>query len=177
MIKSRIERVCDVSITGYSYVVWHNAPTIWHRISASFGADKFTNKSSKPGAWVFTSATLAVSDDFDHFTSRPGLRPSAQFSLPGHLIIRIRHACVPRYLQSQIVRLGWQIRSECWLLWLSKTKIVVSSCGYLTQHDGERLGGRQFRETLAVPFYCKVGPVNKTLAEFMGASFFFYPAK
>ncbi|MGV2840127.1 ATP-dependent DNA helicase, partial [Vibrio cyclitrophicus] len=100
MIKSRIERVCDVSITGYSY--WYDT-TPRHfslHITPLSVADKFHEQIElKPGAWVFTSATLAVSDDFDHFTSRLGLKPSAQFSLPSPFDYPNQaRLCVPRYL-------------------------------------------------------------------------------
>jgi ATP-dependent DNA helicase DinG len=39
---------------------------------------------SHPGAWVFTSATLAVGDDFDHYASRLGLQAAetARFESP-----------------------------------------------------------------------------------------------
>ncbi|MGV6816929.1 MAG: ATP-dependent DNA helicase [Thiotrichales bacterium] len=42
-------------------------------------ADRFQQHTERLNAsWVFTSATLAVGDDFSHFTSRLGLNPSLQ---------------------------------------------------------------------------------------------------
>lgn len=118
MIKSRIERVCDVSITGYSY--WYDTTPRQFalHITPLSVADKFHEQIElKPGAWVFTSATLAVSDDFDHFTSRLGLKPSAQFSLPSPFDYPNQaRLCVPRYLQSPIARAWLTSWSECWLL-------------------------------------------------------------
>jgi len=34
------------------------------------------------GSWIFTSATLAVGDDFSHFTARIGVRPAVEAVLP-----------------------------------------------------------------------------------------------
>lgn len=46
-------------------------------------ADKFRAfMANQPKAWVFTSATLAVGEGFQHFTSRLGLEPSAVLRLP-----------------------------------------------------------------------------------------------
>ena len=99
-IKARIERVCDVSITGYSY--WFDT-TPRHfslHITPLSVADKFREQlQNKPGAWVFTSATLAVSGNFGHFTHRLGLEPQAQFSLPSPFDYEHQaKLCVPRYL-------------------------------------------------------------------------------
>lgn len=65
LIKGRIERVCDVSITGYSY--WYDTtPRQFSlHITPLTVADKFHEQMEmKQGAWIFTSATLAVNDDF-----------------------------------------------------------------------------------------------------------------
>ncbi|WED22555.1 ATP-dependent DNA helicase [Vibrio sp. JC009] len=99
-IKSRIERVCDVSITGYSY--WFDT-TPRHfslHITPLSVADKFREQLElKQGSWIFTSATLAVSDDFGHFTNRLGLEPKEQFSLPSPFDYQSQaRLCVPRYL-------------------------------------------------------------------------------
>jgi len=100
LIKSRLERVCDVSITGYSY--WYET-TPRHfslHITPLTVADKFKEQLEiKQGAWIFTSATLSVSGDFAHFTRRLGLEPSQQFSLPSPFDYQSQaRLCVPRYL-------------------------------------------------------------------------------
>ncbi len=63
-------------------------------------ADKFSQQIElKPGAWIFTSATLSVSNDFSHFTHRLGLQPPQQFSLPSPFDYQLQaKLCVPRYL-------------------------------------------------------------------------------
>ena len=98
-VKNRLDRVCDVSITGYSY--WYDT-TPRHfslHITPLTVADKFCEQMDlNPGAWVFTSATLAVNDDFAHFTSRLGLKPQRMFSLPSPFDYqKPARLCVPRY--------------------------------------------------------------------------------
>ena len=168
MIKSRIERVCDVSITGYSY--WYDT-TPRHfalHITPLSVADKFHEQIElKPGAWVFTSATLAVSDDFDHFTSRLGLKPSAQFSLPSPFDYPNQaRLCVPRYLPEpnspgladKLVRMLTPVIEQ-----------NQGRCFFLcTSHSMMKELGERFRETLSVPVLLQ-GETSKqkTLAEFM----------
>uniref|UniRef100_UPI00035E05C8 ATP-dependent DNA helicase n=1 Tax=Vibrio splendidus TaxID=29497 RepID=UPI00035E05C8 len=168
MIKSRIERVCDVSITGYSY--WYDT-TPRHfalHITPLSVADKFHEQIElKPGAWVFTSATLAVSDDFDHFTSRLGLKPSAQFSLPSPFDYPNQaRLCVPRYLPEpnspgladKLVRMLIPVIEQ-----------NQGRCFFLcTSHSMMKELGERFRETLSVPVLLQ-GETSKqkTLAEFM----------
>ena len=100
VIKSRIERVCDVSITGYSYWFDTSPRHFTLHITPLSVADKFREQVElKQGSWVFTSATLAVSDDFSHFTHRLGLQPKEQFSLPSPFDYQTQaKLCVPRYL-------------------------------------------------------------------------------
>jgi len=168
VIKSRIERVCDVSITGYSY--WYDT-TPRHfalHITPLSVADKFHEQIElKPGAWVFTSATLAVSDDFGHFTSRLGLKPEAQFSLPSPFDYpKQARLCVPRYLPEpnspgladKLVRMLTPVIEQ-----------NQGRCFFLcTSHSMMKELGERFRETLSVPVLLQ-GETSKqkTLAEFM----------
>lgn len=100
LLKSRLERVCDVSITGYSYWFDTSPRHFSIHITPLSVADKFSQQIElKPGAWIFTSATLSVSNDFSHFTHRLGLQPPQQFSLPSPFDYQLQaKLCVPRYL-------------------------------------------------------------------------------
>lgn len=168
LIKARIDRVCDVSITGYSY--WYDT-TPRHfslHITPLSVADKFHEQIElKQGAWIFTSATLAVNDDFGHFTSRLGLQPTQQFSLPSPFDYQSQaRLCVPRYLPepnspgladklvNMLAPLIEQNRGRCFFL--------------CTSHNMMRDLGERFRETLTVPVLLQ-GETSKqkTLAEFM----------
>lgn len=168
LIKGRIDRVCDVSITGYSY--WFDT-TPRHfslHITPLSVADKFHEQMEmKQGTWIFTSATLAVNDDFGHFTHRLGLKPAQQFSLPSPFDYKNQaRLCVPRYLPEpnspgladKLVRMLAPVIQQ-----------NDGRCFFLcTSHSMMRELGEKFRETLDLPVLLQ-GETSKqkTLAEFM----------
>ncbi|MCG9581981.1 ATP-dependent DNA helicase [Vibrio tubiashii] len=167
-IKARLDRVCDVSITGYSY--WYET-TPRHftlHITPLTVADKFHEQIElKQGAWIFTSATLAVNDDFGHFTSRLGLKPQAQMSLPSPFDYQTQaRLCVPRYLPEPN-SLGMADKLVNML-----TPVIEQNqgrCFFLcTSHSMMKELGERFRERLSVPVLMQ-GETSKqkTLAEFM----------
>lgn len=100
VLQNRLERVCDTAIMGYSY--WFDC-TRRHfslNITPLSVADKFQQQvTEQGGSWVFTSATLSVSNDFGHFTSRLGLKPRQQIALTSPFDYESQaKLCVPRYL-------------------------------------------------------------------------------
>ncbi|MFV0575634.1 MAG: ATP-dependent DNA helicase [Vibrio sp.] len=99
-IKSRLNRVCDVSITGYSYWFECSPRHFSLHLTPLSVSDKFKEQiETKQGSWIFTSATLAVKDNFDHFTQRLGIEPAQQFTLPSPFDYQSQALlCVPRYL-------------------------------------------------------------------------------
>ncbi|HAS7002602.1 TPA: DEAD/DEAH box helicase [Vibrio parahaemolyticus] len=168
LIKGRIERVCDVDITGYSY--WYDTSPrhFTLHITPLSVADKFHEQiETKQGAWIFTSATLAVSGDFKHFTDRLGLKPKQQFSLPSPFDYEKQaRLCVPRYLPEpnspgladKLVRMLAPVIEE-----------NDGRCFFLcTSHSMMRELGEKFREVLDLPVLMQ-GEMSKqkTLAEFM----------
>ena len=168
LIKGRIDRVCDVDITGYSY--WYDtSPRHFAlHITPLSVADKFHEQIEiKQGAWIFTSATRAVSGDFKHFTDRLGLKPKQQFSLPSPFDYEMQaRLCVPRYLPEpnspgladKLVRMLAPVIEE-----------NDGRCFFLcTSHSMMRELGERFREVLDLPVLMQ-GEMSKqkTLAEFM----------
>ncbi|TON71448.1 ATP-dependent DNA helicase [Vibrio parahaemolyticus] len=168
LIKGRIDRVCDVAITGYSY--WYDTSPrhFTLHITPLSVADKFHEQIEiKQGAWIFTSATLAVSDDFKHFTDRLGLKPKQQFSLPSPFDYEKQaRLCVPRYLPEpnspgladKLVRMLAPVIEE-----------NDGRCFFLcTSHSMMRELGEKFRAVLDLPVLMQ-GEMSKqkTLAEFM----------
>ncbi|ULF81797.1 ATP-dependent DNA helicase [Vibrio alginolyticus] len=168
LIKGHIDRVCDVDITGYSY--WYDtSPRHFAlHITPLSVADKFHEQIEiKQGAWIFTSATLAVSGDFKHFTERLGLKPTKQFSLPSPFDYQKQaRLCVPRYLPEpnsngladKLVRMLAPVIEE-----------NDGRCFFLcTSHSMMRELGEKFREVLELPVLMQ-GEMSKqkTLAEFM----------
>ncbi|HCH2597532.1 TPA: ATP-dependent DNA helicase [Vibrio parahaemolyticus] len=168
LIKGRIDRVCDVDITGYSY--WYDTSPrhFTLHITPLSVADKFHEQIEiKQGAWIFTSATLAVSGDFKHFTDRLCLKPKQQFSLPSPFDYEKQaRLCVPRYLPEpnspgladKLVRMLAPVIEE-----------NDGRCFFLcTSHSMMRELGEKFREVLDLPVLMQ-GEMSKqkTLAEFM----------
>ncbi|MGP8306619.1 ATP-dependent DNA helicase [Vibrio sp. YIC-376] len=168
LIKGRVDRVCDVDITGYSY--WYDtSPRHFAlHITPLSVADKFHEQIEiKQGAWIFTSATLAVSGDFKHFTDRLGLKPKQQFSLPSPFDYEKQaRLCVPRYLPEpnspgladKLVHMLAPVIEE-----------NQGRCFFLcTSHSMMRELGEKFREVLDLPVLMQ-GEMSKqkTLAEFM----------
>ncbi|MBM5009347.1 ATP-dependent DNA helicase [Vibrio parahaemolyticus] len=168
LIKGRIDRVCDVDITGYSY--WYDTSPrhFTLHITPLSVADKFHEQIEiKQGAWIFTSATLAVSGDFKHFTDRLGLKPKQQFSLPSPFDYEKQaRLCVPRYLPEpnspgladKLVRMLAPVIEE-----------NDGRCFFLcTSHSMMRELGEKFREVLDLPVLMQ-GEMSKqkTLSEFM----------
>lgn len=100
LLKAKLARLSDTTITGYSY--WYEC-TPRHfslNITPLSVAEKFHEQIElHPGAWIFTSATLAVDDDFSHFSHRLGLAPKRQFALESPFdYTRQALLCVPRFL-------------------------------------------------------------------------------
>ncbi|MDE1232303.1 ATP-dependent DNA helicase [Vibrio aestuarianus] len=168
LIKGRIDRVCDVSITGYSY--WYDT-TPRHfslHITPLSVADKFHEQIElKQGSWIFTSATLAVNDDFSHFTHRLGLEPQAQFSLPSPFDYEQQaKLCVPRYLPEPN---SAGLSDKLVQILAPVIEQNQGRCFFLcTSHNMMRELGERFREVLTVPVLLQ-GETSKqkTLAEFM----------
>ncbi|WGK82308.1 ATP-dependent DNA helicase [Vibrio aestuarianus] len=168
LIKGRIDRVCDVSITGYSY--WYDT-TPRHfslHITPLSVADKFHEQIElKQGSWIFTSATLAVNDDFSHFTHRLGLKPQAQFSLPSPFDYEQQaKLCVPRYLPEPN---SAGLADKLVQILAPVIEQNQGRCFFLcTSHNMMRELGERFREVLTVPVLLQ-GETSKqkTLAEFM----------
>ena len=167
-VKSRLDRVCDVSITGYSY--WYDT-TPRHfslHITPLTVADKFCEQMElNPGAWIFTSATLAVNDDFAHFTSRLGLKPQRMFSLPSPFDYQKQaRLCVPRYLPEPN---SPGMANKLVTLLSPLIEKNQGRCFFLcTSHSMMKELVDRFRQSLSVPVLMQ-GETSKqrTLAEFM----------
>lgn len=99
-ILSKWEQLQDVSRTGYSF--WFETTprqVTLHQTPLSV-ADKFGKYVADSGmAWIFTSATLAIGERFNHFTDQLGLSEAATLCLPSPFNFSEQALlCVPRYL-------------------------------------------------------------------------------
>ncbi|WP_439258720.1 ATP-dependent DNA helicase [Lonepinella sp. BR2930] len=101
-VKKQLTRLADTSITGYCY--WYET------FNRQFGlhitpltvADKFGEQmANQKAAWIFTSATLEVGGNFDHFCQRLGIQQAEQKVLHSPFnYAEQAMLCVPRYLPS-----------------------------------------------------------------------------
>lgn len=168
LLKARLERVCDVSITGYSYWFECSPSHFTLHITPLSVADKFKDQiEQQQGSWIFTSATLAVQDDFSHFTQRLGLVPEQQFSLPSPFDYQNQALlCVPRFLPEPN-SFGMAEKLVEMLL-----PVIVKNggrCFFLcTSHQMMKKLAERFREQLDLPVLVQ-GETSKQrlLAEFM----------
>jgi len=167
-ISARLHRLCDVSITGYSY--WFDTtPRHFNlHITPLSIADKFHEQIIlKKGAWIFTSATLTVNDDFGHFCRRLGLVEAEQLSLPSPFNYQEQaRLCVPKYLPEP------NHPKMADILVTMLAPVIESNngrCFFLcTSHQMMRLLGERFRTMLNIPVLMQ-GEMSKqkTLSEFM----------
>ncbi|ENC6730516.1 ATP-dependent DNA helicase [Vibrio navarrensis] len=168
LIKARLERVCDTSVTGYSYWFDTSPRHFTLHITPLSVADKFHEQiEMKQGAWIFTSATLAVNSDFGHFTARLGLKPAKQFSLPSPFDYQQQaRLCVPRYLPEPN---SPGLADKLVRMLAPLIEANQGRCFFLcTSHSMMRELGERFREVLSLPVLLQ-GEMSKqkTLAEFM----------
>lgn len=168
LLQGRLTRVCDVSIPGYSYWFDTTPKHLSLHITPLSVADKFHEQMAlQPGAWIFTSATLAVDNDFAHFSNRLGLTPQQQFSLPSPFDYQNQaRLCVPRYLPEP----NSPNMAEKLVEYLAPIiEHNQGRCFFLcTSHSMMRELGERFRATLSLPVLLQ-GETSKqkTLSEFM----------
>jgi len=94
------EKVMDVDATGFSY--WYETTRLHFTLNITplNIAERFNQEvQERDAAWVFTSATLAVDGNFEHFQSQMGLQQVKSLLLDSPFDYQ-RQAllCVPRYL-------------------------------------------------------------------------------
>lgn len=170
LYRNRLKRLRDVSVPGYSYWYECSARHFILALTPLTVADKFLEvMKEKPGAWIFTSATLAVNDDVSHFTSRLGLDEAKSLLLPSPFDFQHQALlCVPRYLPSpnqpggarQLARMLRPVieanRGRCFFL--------------CTSHAMMRELAEEFRATMTLPVLVQ-GETSKSrlLAEFIAA--------
>ncbi|MDA9557015.1 ATP-dependent DNA helicase [Vibrio sp.] len=167
-ILARLKRVCDTSITGYSYWFETRPRHFGLHITPLSVADKFSEQiQQQEGAWIFTSATLSVNDDFSHFSSRLGLTPKRQFALPSPFDYQSQaRLCVPKYLpEPNSAGLPQKLATMLTPL-IEKNR---GRCFFLcTSHSMMRELTELFRERLTIPVLMQ-GETSKqkTLSEFI----------
>ncbi|QLB18890.1 ATP-dependent DNA helicase [Mannheimia granulomatis] len=99
-VKVQLKKLMDTNVTGYCYWYEINGRSFGLHITPLTVADKFGEqlKNQKIG-WVFTSATLEVGGNFNHFCQRLGIENAEQLVLQSPFDYQNQSLlCVPRYL-------------------------------------------------------------------------------
>ena len=170
LYRNRLKRLKDVSIPGYSYWYECNSRNFVLALTPLSVTDKFSDMmKEKPGAWIFTSATLSVNDQLHHFTDRLGLDDAETLLLPSPFDYATQAMlCVPRFLPETNVRgISKQLaRMLCPLIEANKGR-----CFFLcTSNQMMRELAEEFRATLTLPVLLQ-GETSKgqLLAQFVEA--------
>ncbi len=99
-IKLLLKKFSDTTVTGYCYWFEANGRSFGLHITPLTVADKFGEQmKGQKTAWVFTSATLEVGGNFNHFCQRLGIENAEQMVLQSPFDYASQSLlCVPRYL-------------------------------------------------------------------------------
>ncbi|PKF51568.1 ATP-dependent DNA helicase [Enterovibrio nigricans] len=168
IFKARLDRLSDTSIPGYSY--WYECSRMHFSLNITplSVAEKFREQiQQQQGAWIFTSATLAVNDDFSHFSHRLGLEPAEQFTLPSPFDYESQAIlCVPRFLPEPN---SYGLADKLVDMLQPVIEQNNGRCFFLcTSHQMVRDLSERFRERMALPVLVQ-GETSKQqlLAEFL----------
>jgi len=168
--RNRLKRLKDVTIPGYSYWYECNSRHFVLALTPLSVTDKFSEMmSDKPGAWIFTSATLSVNDQLHHFTARLGLDDAETLLLASPFDYANQALlCVPRFLPSPNERGGSRQLAKMLLPLIEANK---GRCFFLcTSHLMMRELAEEFRASTTLPVLLQ-GETSKgqLLAQFVEA--------
>jgi ATP-dependent DNA helicase DinG len=168
--RNRLKRLKDVTIPGFSYWYECNSRHFVLALTPLSVTDKFSEMmADKPGAWIFTSATLSVNDQLHHFTARLGLDNAETLLLASPFDYANQALlCVPRFLPSPNERGGSRQLAKMLLPLIEANK---GRCFFLcTSHLMMRELAEEFRASTTLPVLVQ-GETSKgqLLAQFVEA--------
>ncbi|CUU24272.1 MULTISPECIES: ATP-dependent DNA helicase [Duffyella] len=102
LYRARLKRLRDTSQPGFSYWYECNSRHFILALTPLSVSDRFREvMNDRPAAWIFTSATLAVNENMDHFIDRLGVKGAKTLILSSPFdYTRQALLCVPRNLPS-----------------------------------------------------------------------------
>lgn len=100
--RARLKRLKEINEPGFSYWFECSSRHFVMALTPLTVAERFRELlNEKPGAWIFTSATLSVNEQMGHFTERLGLNKAKTLLLPSPFDYANQALlCVPRFLPS-----------------------------------------------------------------------------
>lgn len=170
LYRNRLKRLKDITIPGYSYWYECNSRHFVLALTPLSVTDKFSEMmADKPGAWIFTSATLSVNDQLHHFTERLGLNDAETLLLASPFDYANQALlCVPRFLPSPNERGGSRQLARMLRPVIEANK---GRCFFLcTSHQMMRELAEEFRASMTLPVLVQ-GETSKgqLLAQFVEA--------
>lgn len=102
LYRARLKRLRDTSQPGFSYWYECNSRHFILALTPLSVSDRFREvMNDRPAAWIFTSATLVVNENMDHFIDRLGVKGAKTLILSSPFdYTRQALLCVPRNLPS-----------------------------------------------------------------------------
>ncbi|UCB30836.1 ATP-dependent DNA helicase [Duffyella gerundensis] len=102
LYRARLKRLRNTSQPGFSYWYECNSRHFILALTPLSVSDRFREvMNDRPAAWIFTSATLAVNENMDHFIDRLGVKGAKTLILSSPFdYTRQALLCVPRNLPS-----------------------------------------------------------------------------
>ncbi|WP_446471287.1 ATP-dependent DNA helicase [Xenorhabdus stockiae] len=168
--RNRLKRLIDVTVPDYSYWFESYGRHFLLALTPLSVSDKFSEMiREQSGCWVFTSATLSVNEQLEHFTARLGLKQAQTLLLPSPFDYqRQMLLCVPRHLP-----LPNQNGGAKWLAGMLKPLIESNKgrCFFLcTSHQMMRSLAEEFRASMTLPVLVQ-GETSKgkLLSQFLAA--------
>ncbi|MBD2792880.1 ATP-dependent DNA helicase [Xenorhabdus szentirmaii] len=149
--RNRLKRIINVTVPNYSYWFECHGRHFLLAFTPLSVSDKFSEIiHEQSGCWVFTSATLSVNEQLNHFTERLGLKKARTLLLPSPFDYqRQMLLCVPRHLPSPNQNGGAK-----WLARMLKPLIESNQgrCFFLcTSHQMMRSLAEEFRSSMTLP--------------------------
>ncbi|CDL87490.1 ATP-dependent DNA helicase [Xenorhabdus cabanillasii] len=168
--RNRLKRLIDVEIPNYSYWFESYGRHFLLALTPLSVSEKFSEMiREQAGCWIFTSATLSVNEQLEHFMARLGLKQAQTLLLPSPFDYqRQMLLCVPRHLPSPNQHGGAKLLAGMLKPLIESNK---GRCFFLcTSHQMMRCLAEEFRANMTLPVLVQ-GETSKgqLLSQFLAA--------
>ncbi|WP_047682134.1 MULTISPECIES: ATP-dependent DNA helicase [Xenorhabdus] len=168
--RNRLKRLINVDEPNHSYWFESYGRHFLLALTPLSVSDKFSEMiREQSGCWVFTSATLSVNEQLEHFTARLGLERAQTLLLPSPFDYqRQMLLCVPRHLPPPNQHGGAKLLARMLKPLIESNK---GRCFFLcTSHQMMRCLAEEFRANMTLPVLVQ-GETSKRqlLSQFLAA--------
>lgn len=158
--KAQFDKMLDVNVAGFSY--WYDCSRMHFSIHITplSVAQRFAlEMDKKQAAWVFTSATMTVNDQFDHYANLLGLQNANHLLLKSPFdFARQSLLAVPRYIPEPGTRglAQWLVNKLAPLIQANQGRCFFLCTSHFMMNELAEL----FKQTLDLPVLVQ-GETNK----------------